>query len=150
MPTELREDFLSGVRSGVNGTPTFFVNGIRRDGGCDAEALLEALRERALDVARSKDSSRGDLLEPLPRREELEALMRRYHHLKNGARRRPSKARRGMRIEERLLDVRERFDRLSRSGFPRRSSGARGGSICTTARPCRPGRLRFDRSSSTA
>ena len=40
----LREDFLSGVRSGVNGTPTFFVNGIRHDGGYDAEALLEALR----------------------------------------------------------------------------------------------------------
>jgi protein-disulfide isomerase len=40
----LREDFLSGVRSGVNGTPTFFVNGIRHDGGSDAEALLDALR----------------------------------------------------------------------------------------------------------
>ena len=40
----LREDFLSGVRSGVNGTPTFFVNGIRHDGGYDAQALLEALR----------------------------------------------------------------------------------------------------------
>ena len=43
-PTRVREDFLSGVRSGVNGTPTFFVNGIRHDGGYDAEALLEALR----------------------------------------------------------------------------------------------------------
>jgi protein-disulfide isomerase len=40
----LREDFLSGVRSGVNGTPTFFVNGIRHDGGYDPEALLDALR----------------------------------------------------------------------------------------------------------
>ena len=40
----LREDFLSGVRSGVNGTPTFFVNGTRHDGGHDLEALLEALR----------------------------------------------------------------------------------------------------------
>ena len=40
----LREDFMSGVRSGVNGTPTFFVNGIRHDGGYDAETLLEALR----------------------------------------------------------------------------------------------------------
>jgi protein-disulfide isomerase len=40
----LREDFLSGVRSGVNGTPTFFVNGMRHDGGYDFEALLEALR----------------------------------------------------------------------------------------------------------
>ena len=40
----VREDFLSGVRSGVNGTPTFFINGVRHDGGYDAEALLEALR----------------------------------------------------------------------------------------------------------
>ena len=28
----VREDFLSGVRSGVNGTPTFFINGVRYDG----------------------------------------------------------------------------------------------------------------------
>jgi protein-disulfide isomerase len=28
----IREDFMSGVRSGVNGTPTFFVNGLRFDG----------------------------------------------------------------------------------------------------------------------
>ena len=40
----LREDFLSGVRSGVNGTPTFFVNGMRHDGGYDLQALLAALR----------------------------------------------------------------------------------------------------------
>jgi protein-disulfide isomerase len=40
----LREDFLSGVRSGVNGTPTFFVNGVRHNGGYDLESLLEAIR----------------------------------------------------------------------------------------------------------
>lgn len=28
----VREDFMSGVRSGVNGTPTFFINGTRYDG----------------------------------------------------------------------------------------------------------------------
>ena len=28
----VREDFMSGIRSGVNGTPTFFINGIRHDG----------------------------------------------------------------------------------------------------------------------
>ena len=39
----VREDFMTGVRSGVNGTPTFFVNGIRHDGPWDAEALIEAL-----------------------------------------------------------------------------------------------------------
>jgi protein-disulfide isomerase len=39
----IREDFSSGVRSGVNGTPTFFVNGIRHDGGYDLESLLTAV-----------------------------------------------------------------------------------------------------------
>jgi protein-disulfide isomerase len=28
----VQKDFLSGVRSGVNGTPTFFINGVRFDG----------------------------------------------------------------------------------------------------------------------
>jgi protein-disulfide isomerase len=41
----VREDFMSGVRSGVNGTPTFFVNGIRHNGGYDPESLLAAIRE---------------------------------------------------------------------------------------------------------
>jgi protein-disulfide isomerase len=39
----IREDFMSGVRSGVNGTPTFFINGIRHDGPWDADTLTEAL-----------------------------------------------------------------------------------------------------------
>jgi protein-disulfide isomerase len=39
----VREDFLSGVRSGVNGTPTFFINGVRHNGGYDLESLLTAL-----------------------------------------------------------------------------------------------------------
>jgi protein-disulfide isomerase len=39
----VREDFLSGVRSGVNGTPTFFINGIRYDASWDLATLLEAL-----------------------------------------------------------------------------------------------------------
>jgi protein-disulfide isomerase len=29
---KVKADFLSGVRSGVNGTPTFFINGVRFDG----------------------------------------------------------------------------------------------------------------------
>ena len=40
----VREDFRSGVRSGVNGTPTFFINGVRYDGAWDFDLLLEALR----------------------------------------------------------------------------------------------------------
>jgi protein-disulfide isomerase len=31
------------VRSGVNGTPTFFVNGIRHNGDWDLDSLLSAL-----------------------------------------------------------------------------------------------------------
>ena len=39
----VREDFTSGVRSGVNGTPTFFINGVRHNGAWDVESLVEAL-----------------------------------------------------------------------------------------------------------
>jgi protein-disulfide isomerase len=41
----VREDFLSGVKSGVNGTPTFFINGIRHDGGWDVGSLIAAMRQ---------------------------------------------------------------------------------------------------------
>jgi protein-disulfide isomerase len=40
----VHEDFMSGVRSGVNGTPTFFINGVRHDDSYDFETLLLALR----------------------------------------------------------------------------------------------------------
>jgi len=41
----VRRDFMSGVRSGVNGTPTFFINGVRDDSGMwtDPQAFLEML-----------------------------------------------------------------------------------------------------------
>lgn len=39
----VRDDFMSGVKSGVNGTPTFFINGVRYDGRWDLEPLLAAL-----------------------------------------------------------------------------------------------------------
>ena len=39
----VREDFMSGVRSGVTGTPTFYVNGARHDDSYDVETLLAAL-----------------------------------------------------------------------------------------------------------
>lgn len=41
----INEDFEGGVRSGVNGTPTFYVNGIRHDGAPTAEELVGALQE---------------------------------------------------------------------------------------------------------
>ena len=40
----IKEDFMGGVRSGVNGTPTFYVNGIRHDGEPTARELVKALQ----------------------------------------------------------------------------------------------------------
>ena len=42
----IKEDFNGGVRSGVNGTPTFYVNGFRHDGEAVSKALLKALSTR--------------------------------------------------------------------------------------------------------
>ena len=39
----IREDFLGGVRSGVNGTPSFFINGVRHEGSYDYEQLSAAI-----------------------------------------------------------------------------------------------------------
>jgi protein-disulfide isomerase len=43
----VREDFMSGVRSGVNGTPTFYINGERYDDSYQLEILLAALEQAA-------------------------------------------------------------------------------------------------------
>jgi protein-disulfide isomerase len=40
---KVRKDFLGGVRSGVNGTPTFFINGNRHDGPFSVDALATAI-----------------------------------------------------------------------------------------------------------
>ena len=45
---KVSEDFMSGVRSGVNGTPTFYINGIRHDGGWDYSSLAVALQQAML------------------------------------------------------------------------------------------------------
>jgi protein-disulfide isomerase len=42
----IKSDFLGGVRSGVNGTPTFFINGVRYDGAAEFEELVEAIDEQ--------------------------------------------------------------------------------------------------------
>ena len=39
----VRDSFMKGVRSGVNGTPTLFIDGIRYDGPRDEETLVAAL-----------------------------------------------------------------------------------------------------------
>jgi protein-disulfide isomerase len=43
---KIRADFLSGARSGVNGTPTFFVDGERYDGSWELPAFLAYLTAR--------------------------------------------------------------------------------------------------------
>jgi len=44
----VREDFRSGVKSGVNGTPTFFINGSRYEGSwANEKDFIHALREAA-------------------------------------------------------------------------------------------------------
>jgi protein-disulfide isomerase len=40
----IQEDFMSGVRSGVNGTPTFFINGVRYDDYPGFGQLVAALK----------------------------------------------------------------------------------------------------------
>jgi len=49
---KVREDFQSGVRSGVSGTPTFFINGLMHT-GFDPAALLAAIRHTASGGART-------------------------------------------------------------------------------------------------
>jgi protein-disulfide isomerase len=41
----VRADFTGGVRSGVNGTPTFFINGQRHNGPFDFDGLVRAIEE---------------------------------------------------------------------------------------------------------
>ena len=43
----VKRDFMGGVRSGVAGTPTFFINGERYEGGWDEASLLNVLRAAA-------------------------------------------------------------------------------------------------------
>ena len=42
----IKEDRMSGIHSGVNGTPCFFINGARYDGPADYEPLRMALEQR--------------------------------------------------------------------------------------------------------
>ena len=54
----IRADFMSGVRSGVNGTPSFFINGEKYEGGYDVQAMTEAIEETL--VQRSGQSAGND------------------------------------------------------------------------------------------
>jgi protein-disulfide isomerase len=43
----IRDDFMGGVRSGVNGTPSFYVNGARYDDSYEVDTLVAALERAA-------------------------------------------------------------------------------------------------------
>lgn len=51
---KIRADFMGGVRSGVNGTPSLFINGLRYDGERDVDSLVAALRRAARDAHRPR------------------------------------------------------------------------------------------------
>lgn len=59
---KVKQDFLGGVRSGVNGTPTFFINGHRHNAPFDYQHLAEAIesvRSGARHAAHSSASGRS-------------------------------------------------------------------------------------------
>jgi protein-disulfide isomerase len=50
---KVRSDFLGGVRSGVNGTPTFFIGGRRHEAPFDFEHLVAAIEHSLLHARAS-------------------------------------------------------------------------------------------------
>ena len=44
---KIEADFMGGVHSGVNGTPSLFINGLRYDGERDVDSLVAALEHAA-------------------------------------------------------------------------------------------------------
>jgi protein-disulfide isomerase len=43
---KVRSDISGGIHSGVNGTPTFFINGVRHDGAYDYASMATAIQTR--------------------------------------------------------------------------------------------------------
>jgi protein-disulfide isomerase len=64
--SRVREEFRGGIWSGVRGTPTFFVDGVRFDGNVGVRQLLAAIRESHPDLV---DEGLDDALQrrPIPR-----------------------------------------------------------------------------------
>jgi len=56
----IEDDMTLGVQSGVNGTPTFFINGQRFSGVLEPE-MLEAIIEEQTALARTVKAQRGDV-----------------------------------------------------------------------------------------
>jgi len=51
--TRVRADFTSGIQSGVNGTPTFFINGLRHNGSFNFDALVSAIQQAMIAARRA-------------------------------------------------------------------------------------------------
>jgi protein-disulfide isomerase len=47
---KVKEDFRGGIRSGVNGTPTFFINDHRHTGSWEFEDLVTAIKQASLST----------------------------------------------------------------------------------------------------
>ncbi len=43
---KVKDDFMSGIRSGVSGTPTFFINGARFNGSHEIDSLLKFIMRK--------------------------------------------------------------------------------------------------------
>ena len=66
----IKEDFLSGIRSGVNGTPTLFINDLRHNGDYEYEVLEEAI-EMAMGT------KKGEGRKPVPARAQRQTAHKR-------------------------------------------------------------------------
>lgn len=49
----IRADFMSGVKSGAQGTPAFYINGVRHDGSWDLSSLIAAIDRSTAALARA-------------------------------------------------------------------------------------------------
>ena len=47
----IREDLLGGMRAGVHGTPTFFINGTRHEGSYDYDTMVKAIQAQLKNLA---------------------------------------------------------------------------------------------------
>jgi protein-disulfide isomerase len=50
----IEEDYMGGIRSGVNGTPTFFIDGVRYDGYPGVEPMVTSLKAAQKGSGRKK------------------------------------------------------------------------------------------------
>jgi protein-disulfide isomerase len=56
---KVHDDFWSGVRSGVNGTPTFFINGKRHEGSYAYEELRAAIEKEVGQEVKGTKKAKG-------------------------------------------------------------------------------------------